>query len=435
MRIKSKALYLLKSIASLRFSISLFLILAFVSILGTVIEQDQPLGYYKLNYSGSSSILFLINWRQIIGFGLNHVYSTYWFLVLLFLFFFSLLLCTFSTQLPMLKIARRWSFLRTKTGIESKKYCSNLKYCSILNLAFTLSLKKYYIFHKGAALYAYKGLVGRLAPIFVHAGIILTLTGSVLGFTNGFIVQEIVPSSEIFHVQNFVKSGYCSSASYNLLARVDDFFLTFHQDSSVRQFFSNVSLIDNYGNIFLKKSLSVNRPLRFNGLTFYQTDWRIDALRVKIGSNYQLVKPLRQGSLSGAPNSQSWFCDLALDDKRKIFIVISNLDDRLYVYNEHGLLIHMTHYGLRNIIHGVPVVFKDLIASTGLQIKTDPGIALAYFGFLTLMISMLLSYISYSQIWASKHVSILYVAGETNRALLAFEDEIYLVRKNYADLF
>ena len=41
---------LLKSIADLRFAISILLIIAFSSIIGTVIEQDQSIETYKLNY-------------------------------------------------------------------------------------------------------------------------------------------------------------------------------------------------------------------------------------------------------------------------------------------------------------------------------------------------------------------------------------------------
>ena len=46
-----------------------------------------------------------------------------------------------------------------------------------------------------------------------------------------------------------------------------------------------------------------------------------------------------------------------------------------------------------------PITLMDILSSTGLEIKADPGIVLIYFGFLFLMISTLISYITYSQIW------------------------------------
>ena len=40
-----------------------------------------------------------------------------------------------------------------------------------------------------------------------------------------------------------------------------------------------------------------------------------------------------------------------------------------------------------------------------------------------LMISTLLSYVSYSQVWAVKDKNNLYVAGQTNRAIYYFEKD------------
>jgi cytochrome c biogenesis protein ResB len=46
-----------------------------------------------------------------------------------------------------------------------------------------------------------------------------------------------------------------------------------------------------------------------------------------------------------------------------------------------------------------PITLLEIISSTGLQIKTDPGIPVIYLGFFLLMLSTLISYITYSQIW------------------------------------
>lgn len=435
MRIRNKIWYLVKYVSSLRFSISLFLILSSISIIGTIIEQDQSLSYYQLNYPDSNSAIFRLTWSRIIDLGLNHVYSTYWFLAVMLLFFLSLLVCTFSTQLPILKNARRWNFLYGQAAIKSKMCYSQIQYCSVLNFVFVLSLNNYCVFHKGRAIHAYKGLTGKIAPIFVHFGIVFTLIGSVVGFTNGFMAQEIVPNGEVFHVQNFVKSGYFGSAPSNLQGRVDDFFLAFNRDNSVQQFFSDISLIDSQGSVSLKKSVSVNTPLKFNGVTFYQTDWRISAVRAQLGSSKQLVKTLKQSTSGTISSSSSWFCTLLLGKKHKIFVLIPGLNDELFIYDNQGYLVKTAHYGCQNVIYGVPIVFKDIMSSTGLQIKADPGINLAYFGFLALMISMTLSYVSYSQIWASKHARILHLSGDANRALLAFEDEMSAICKKYTYLF
>jgi cytochrome c biogenesis protein len=66
----------------------------------------------------------------------------------------------------------------------------------------------------------------------------------------------------------------------------------------------------------------------------------------------------------------------------------------------------------------------EFIATTGLQIKYDPGIKLIYFGFGLLMVSIFLSYKSFSQIWIHQKNKIIFIGGQTNRAQLNFEKEI-----------
>ena len=65
----------------------------------------------------------------------------------------------------------------------------------------------------------------------------------------------------------------------------------------------------------------------------------------------------------------------------------------------------------------------DILSSTGLQIKSDPGILLIYSGFLFLMISTLISYITYSQIWIVKDKKKIFIGGNTTRATFDFELE------------
>ena len=420
-----------KYISSLRFSISLFLFLAFVSILGTVIEQDQALDYYRLNYPDSKPFMFFVTWKMIIFLGLNHLYSTYWFCSILLVFFLSLLLCTFSTQLPILKQARQWKFLYSKESLAKKKLYSQSESNSLVNFVYLLNFNHYYAFHKGKAIYAYKGLLGRIAPIFVHLSIIITLVGSLFGATGGFVVQEMIPNGEIFHVQNIVKAGYLSILPSDFVGKVNDFFVTFNDNLSVQQFFSNVSLLDNNGKTLCYKSVSVNFPLQFNGLTFYQTDWQINALRLQVGSNKYLVKSLQKVKIDNQTTSFVWLCNLMLDEKHEIFIVVPDIGNSLFIYDHNRFLVTTTQYGIWNIVYGVPIVFKDLMVSTGLQIKMDPGLYTSYLGFLILIISIVVSYISYSQIWISKQDQLLSLSGTTNRAFVFFEREFIKIYKKY----
>ena len=67
----------------------------------------------------------------------------------------------------------------------------------------------------------------------------------------------------------------------------------------------------------------------------------------------------------------------------------------------------------------------DILSSTGLQIKTDPGIPVIYTGFFFLMISTLISYITYSQIWMYQKNYQIFIGGNTTRATFEFELEFF----------
>ena len=198
----------MKKLSNLNTSIIIFLLIALLSVLGTVITQDQSIEYYQINYPLNNSKL-LINWKVITFLGINHIYATWWFILLLSLFFCTLLACTFSRQLPGLKNARNWKFTPYSQIDQYQKIPTVKNIKTLSNIIYELNTKQYYVFHKTNYLYGYKGILGRVAPIFVHISIIMALTGSMVGLFNGFTVQQMVPSKEIFHIQNIALFFLC----------------------------------------------------------------------------------------------------------------------------------------------------------------------------------------------------------------------------------
>ena len=75
------------------------------------------------------------------------------------------------------------------------------------------------------------------------------------------------------------------------------------------------------------------------------------------------------------------------------------------------------------------ITLLDLISSTGLQIKSDPGIPIIYSGFAFLMLSTLISYLTYSQVWLLKEGNVIYMGGNTTRAIFEFELEFFSFNK------
>jgi cytochrome c biogenesis protein len=103
-------LKILHLFSQLNFAISLLLIIAGFSILGTIIEQDQTFDYYSQNYSTNLFFKSVNLSTLLLIFGIDHIYKTWWFLTLLFLFGLSLIICSYTQQFPALKLARRCDF-------------------------------------------------------------------------------------------------------------------------------------------------------------------------------------------------------------------------------------------------------------------------------------------------------------------------------------
>jgi len=89
-----------KSLADLRFAIGILLLIACSSVIGTIIEQDQSLETYKLNYPLTNRIFGFLSWDIILKFGFDHIYKTWWFISFIILFGISLLTCTLIQQVP-----------------------------------------------------------------------------------------------------------------------------------------------------------------------------------------------------------------------------------------------------------------------------------------------------------------------------------------------
>ena len=409
-------------LADLRFSIFILLLISFCSILGTIIEQDQSIETYKINYPLTNPVFGFLTWDKIIEFGLDHVYKTWWFFILIFLFGLSLTLCSFLQQLPSLKIARRCQFFRTTNQFYRLKISTILKNFSFTKILSRIKKNKYSIFQQKNTIYCYKGLIGRIAPIIVHFSMILVLLGTIIGSLFGFKAQEIVPKTEIFHIQNILNNGQLTILP-KTSTRVNDFWITYTKSKTISQFYSDVSILDNNGNETDRKTISVNYPLINKGIYYYQTDWNLIGLRLKNINNeiieYPLINLLNNQNkvwLTWISNSQQ--------NNKGIIAIIDNLQGYCSIYDEMGQFLGNVELN-ENINLQQSISLLEIISSTGLQIKTDPGIPIIYMGFFFLMLSTLISYITYSQVWIIKKNQKIFIGGNTNRATFEFELEFF----------
>lgn len=412
--------FLVRYLANLQFAILLLLTIAGISTIGSIIEQNQTPEYYQTNYSPELGKIFTD--EIIFKLGLDHIFQTWWFILLLILFGTSLMCCTFLQQFPILTAARKVKFYTLKQNFTNLPF--RTKSVSLPNGSFirTLNSARYQSFQRAKGIYANKGLIGRISPIIVHFSMVLVLLGTVLASQSGFIAQEFVPETEVFHVQNLLSTNRNSFVP-QVSGRVNDFWISYKDDERISQFYTDLSILDANGKELKRETIYVNHPLKYQGLTFYQTDWDVLGLRVKLADNQVYQVPVLK------PNKKIWFSWIPKLDKLQNFsdsgyiLLNTSIRGSVPIYTEDGQLIAKSEFN-EALVSSDKAKFCDFINASGIQIKADPGLSLIYTGFFFLLISIVLSYLSYSQVWLSCFCNELSIGGFTNRAKIQFEFEI-----------
>jgi cytochrome c biogenesis protein len=105
-------------------------------------------------------------------------------------------------------------------------------------------------------------------------------------------------------------------------------------------------------------------------------------------------------------------------------LLARDLQGTLLIYDAAGKLTATLREGMSTQINGVNLTIHSVVGSTGLQIKADPGIPIVYLGYGLLMLGVMMSYLTHSQVWGLVENGQLYLGGRTNRAQITFEREL-----------
>lgn len=406
----------LKIFTDLKFAILVLTILAIASSLGSFIEQDESVSFYQQNYATSAPIYGFINWNLILFLGLDHVYTTWWFLSLIITLGICLISCTVTRQFPLFVNSKEYFFRKKGNSFLGLPFSVKIKNIYYLKEIILLKVQtmNFYIYQNGNLIYGYKGLIGRISPILVHFSLIVILGGSSVGAFKNFKVQEVLPKGEIFHIQNPIKVGWFTSLP-TVTTRINDFWVEY-ETNRVHQFYSNLSILDNYGNEVAQQTISVNNPLRYKNVDFYQSDWNLLGIRVKDKNENKIYEfplfPLKKVS-------KSWITWITSSNGNEI-LVFDQLQNSFLTYDEAGVFLKVKNVG-DDITQNLSIL--DILPSTGLLIKYDPSIQIIYFGFGLLMLTACFSYLPYTQIWIFNQKKNSWLGSSTNRGKIQLEIE------------
>jgi cytochrome c biogenesis protein len=205
--------------------------------------------------------------------------------------------------------------------------------------------------------------------------------------------------------------------------RVNDFWVEY-ENNRVHQFYSNLSILDNYGNEIKEQTISVNNPLRYKNVDFYQSDWNLLGIRVKNKNQNKIYEfplfPLKKTSKSWITwvNNSEGNTEGNTDGNE--MLVFDQLQNSFLTYDESGSFLKVKNIG-DEINTNLAIV--DILPSTGLLIKYDPSIKIIYFGFGLLMLTACLSYLPYTQIWVFSQKRNSWLGSSTNRGKIQLEIE------------
>ena len=415
-------------ISDLRVAIVLLLVIAVTSGVGTAIPQREPADLYHRLYD-PQPWLGLLNGDGVLALQLDHVYSSGWFLGLLAWLALALLLCSWRRQWPALQAALRWIDYSTPRQLSklsvAETLSTNTPKASLDQLAGLLQRQGWQIQRHDDRLAARKGLLGRVGPLLVHAGMVVLMLGAAWGALGGQRAEQYLAPGRSLELMD-------SRGSSQLTLALDHFSIQRDPAGRPEQFTSQLRILegDGTGGSLLKQAeISVNHPLRFQGVTLYQADWALATISLQLGKSPLLELPLQSFPQLG---EQIWGIVLPTrpDGSEPVLLSLGSEQGPVEIYGADGIsLARLAPGGAAVEVKGLPIRVESVLPASGILLKRDPGVPLVYAGFAIALAGGGLSLLATRQLWAiaeqpAGQAGQLHVAGLCNRNLTGFAAEL-----------
>ncbi len=279
---KEKSVYslLFELFRSVKLTIFLLILLALLSIIGTVIMQNASREDYVRRYG--ETLYELLDF-----FNLFDMYHSWWFSAILLLLVINLFACSIR-RLPGI-----WSQMVRGSGqngledsmIRTLPYVEKVRVhglASGMEDQIRLKIKEWYKDVKrietpsAVTLFSEKGRLSRLGVPISHISILIILVGGLMGSVFGF--RAFVNILEGETVDKVFVRGAKGDIPYPLSfgLRLDDFQISYYDlprpEKLVKEYSSVVSVLED-GKEALKQTVRVNHPLHYQGIAFYQSSY------------------------------------------------------------------------------------------------------------------------------------------------------------------
>jgi cytochrome c biogenesis protein len=451
--------------SSVKLTIVLLIILAFASILGTLIPQ-MPQRESVEFARGLSPGLF----RLFSSMNLFDMYHSFWFRLLIGCLAMNLFICSID------RLPAAWKRFRLRPSADRsnpfRELPPNQTFLTVGDFEGTTNqvaqvLKTHYkkIERKNSAGKYYflgeKGRYSHFGVYLVHLSILIILIGGLVGSLFGFegyisiIEGEQIDSITVRKRETPLKLGF--------EVRCDKFFVEFYENGAPKEYRSELSFSTD-GKAVEKGSLLVNHPIKFRGITFYQSSYGKvpgNKVRLKIArhaSNDVFTSvEAEQGKLLPLPGSEGRFQVLKTDGNLRGMMGPAALisirpekgdETRFWVFQNWEMLQkrfpgEMLQSPFLNPSSFRPYTFflEDLESKfyTGLQVNRDPGVSIVWAGcFLMIGGFFVTFFMSHRRIWVrisrEKGGNVISIAGTASKNPVGLQRELARLTHNLKDV-
>jgi cytochrome c biogenesis protein len=448
------------SFASIRLAIIIFASISLTSIIGTVLEQQaEPSKNIQVltRIFGESLAPNIYAILEKLGF--MDMYRSWWFVALLITLSVNIIICSLD------RLPRIWKIVKEPIGPLSeeriKKFIIHRETVlkgkpDKVKDAVTHAIKSAGFNYKeskegnGYQFFSQKGNYSRLGVYITHFSILVILIGAIIGIFFGFKGHLNLPEGSISDAA-YSDTGKVIPLGFEI--RCDDFDVKFYGRSDMpKEYRSWLSIIKD-GREVLRKSIAVNDPLTYKGITFYQANYGLISerlergifiLRVVSGDGKTSDIKLRLGDTFKIPgtNISGKIIDfspaLKIDDNGQAFTYANQMNNpAVYIdFSESGKhkysgWILKRYPETWQLPEGPKVDFIDYwgVEFTGLQVRKDPGVWIVYLGCCTISIGLFIAFfISHRKIWVSifeeKNNTRVAIGATSNKNRAAFERKI-----------
>jgi hypothetical protein len=243
-------------LADLRLAITLLLVIALASGIGTAVPQKESELFYHQRYD-LAPWLGLVDGDGILRLQLDHVYSSGWFLALLAWLGLALVLCSWRRQWPALQASLRWIDYRSPRQLSKLSVAETVLSAepgpALDRLEQELRGGGWQVQRQSDRLAARRGVLGRVGPLLVHAGLVVLMVGAAWGAVAGTRLERfLAPGRELELLD--------SRGHTQLTLALDDFQIQRDPAGRPEQFSSTLRLIPPTPAIEMPAAAAVTTP-------------------------------------------------------------------------------------------------------------------------------------------------------------------------------